>query len=117
MKKSDLIYPSLLFSPKPLFGHLNINPGVNYLKTPPFLILHGSEDPAVPPDQSRLLRNALEEAGIPVHMYLVPGGVHALGGKLVYDVVQEFLDYYVKGIKTVETPPIEGTHERRDPPA
>lgn len=82
---------------------------------PPFLILHGSEDPAVSPDQSRLLRNGLEEAGAAVHMYLIPGGVHALGGTLVYDVIQEFLDYYVKGIKTVDTPPIEVSHERRDP--
>ncbi len=83
--------------------------------TPPFLILHGSEDPTVPPDQSRLLRNALEDAGVPVHLYLVPGGVHGLGGKLLYDVIQEFLDYYVKGIETVETPHLEPRHDRPDP--
>ena len=32
---------------------------------PPFLILHGSVDPTVSPDQSRALRNALEKAGVP----------------------------------------------------
>ena len=61
------------------------------------------------------IKKKLEEAGIPVHMYLVPGGVHALGGKLVCEVVQEFLDYYVKGIKTVETPPFTAAHERQNP--
>lgn len=82
---------------------------------PPFLILHGSVDPAVSPDQSRALRNALEAARVPVHMYLVPGGVHGLGGRLVDSVIQEFLDYYVKGEVTVETPELQGIHDRTVP--
>lgn len=79
---------------------------------PPFLILHGSADPTVSPDQSRLLRNALEEKGVPVHMYLIPGGVHGLSGKLLDDVVQEFLDYYVKNRTTVITPELTSEHDR-----
>lgn len=84
---------------------------------PPFLILHGSADPAVSPDQSRILRNALESAGIPVHMYLIPGGVHGLGGELVDCVVQEFLDYYIKNRVTVLTPELQPIHDRTVPPA
>ena len=67
------------------------------------------------PDQSRALRNALEAARVPVHMYLVPGGVHGLGGRLVDSVIQEFLDYYVKGEVTVETPELQGIHDRTVP--
>lgn len=84
---------------------------------PPFLILHGSADPAVSPDQSRALRNALEAAGVPVHMYLVPGGVHGLSGKLLDSIVQEFLDYYVKDKLTVITPELQKEHDRTVPQA
>lgn len=82
---------------------------------PPFLILHGSNDPAVSPDQSRALRNALERAGVPVHMYLVPGGVHGLSGELLDSIIQEFLDYYVKNKITVVTPELQKEHDRTIP--
>ncbi len=73
---------------------------------PPVLIIHGSKDPAVSPLQARLLRNALEEAGDIVHMYYIPGGVHAMGGSLLMSIVREFLDYYIKGITTVAEPKV-----------
>ncbi len=82
---------------------------------PPFLILHGSEDPVVSPEHSKHLRNALENAGVPVMMYLIPGAVHAFGGKLVIEIICEFLDYYLKGIKTVETPEVKRCHCREIP--
>lgn len=82
---------------------------------PPFLILHGSVDPTVSPNQSRALRNALEAVGVPVHMYLVPGGVHGLSGVLIDQIVQEFLDYYVKGKTTVITPQLTSEHDRTIP--
>lgn len=82
---------------------------------PPFLILHGSDDPVVFPEQSRLLRNALEKAGVPVMMYLIPGAVHAFEGRLVTDIMGEFLDYFLKGIKTVETPVVQKCHFREIP--
>lgn len=84
---------------------------------PPFLILHGSADPMVSPEQSRNLRNALEKAGVPVHMYLVPGGDHGMSGELLDSIVQEFLDYYVKGRTTVSTPQLTPEHDRTVPPA
>lgn len=82
---------------------------------PPFLILHGSEDPVVSPLSARKLRNALEEAGVPVHLYLVPGGLHGLAGKLVDDIICEFLDYYLYRKKTVITPVVEDCHQRTVP--
>ncbi len=79
---------------------------------PPFLIIQGSTDPLVSPEHSRYLRNALEKAGDKVHMYLIPGGVHAFASSLVYDIVKEFLDYYIKGVKTIEEPPVLQCHMR-----
>lgn len=82
---------------------------------PPFLILHGSEDPVVPVSNPRALRNALEEAGDAVHMYFVPGGHHGLSGKLVDDIIYEFLQYYLNGVKTVITPELQDCHQRTLP--
>ncbi len=82
---------------------------------PPFLILHGSADPVVSQDDPRTLRNALEQAGVPVHMYLVPGGDHGLSGNIVDGVIGEFLDYYLKGITTVITPELQPCHDRTVP--
>lgn len=82
---------------------------------PPFLILHGSEDPVVSPEHPRTLRNALEAAGTPVHMYFIPGGHHGLSGKLVDDIIAEFLDYYLNGKKTVITPDVLDCHQRTVP--
>lgn len=80
---------------------------------PPFLIVHGTDDPTVPPAQSFLLRNALEQAGDRVQMYYVPGAVHSMGGELLIRVVREFLDFYIKGEKTVTAPPVLEQHFRR----
>ena len=79
---------------------------------PPFLIVHGSIDPVVPRSHAIKMRNALEAAGDTVHMYLVPGGVHAMGGALLDSVVAEFLDYYMKDIKTIEEPKVLDCHMR-----
>jgi acetyl esterase/lipase len=43
---------------------------------PPFLIVHGDQDPMVPHHQSVLLKEALEQTGVPVLFYTVPGGGH-----------------------------------------
>lgn len=82
---------------------------------PPFLILHGTNDEFVDPIEARTLRNALEAAGVPTHMYYVPGGNHGLSGKLVDDIIQEFLDYYIKGQRTVITPDLTEKHMRTAP--
>ncbi|WP_406690979.1 alpha/beta hydrolase [Saccharopolyspora sp. ID03-671] len=43
---------------------------------PPWLILHGTDDPLVPFHQSRLLFDALSEAGVPATLYEMRGRVH-----------------------------------------
>lgn len=79
---------------------------------PPVLIMQGTDDPIVPVSQARLFRNALEEAGDKVHMYLVPGGHHSMGGKVFDDILCEFLDFYLKGTVTVTEPKVLAEHYR-----
>jgi dipeptidyl aminopeptidase/acylaminoacyl peptidase len=49
-------------------------------KTPPFLILHGSNDHSVPHQQSEELANALKAAGVPAQLDLVPNADHMFEG-------------------------------------
>lgn len=42
----------------------------------PFLILHGSADPVVPPNQSESLHAALTKAGVESTLHLLPGAKH-----------------------------------------
>ena len=102
---------------KTALGRAAVATPMNYINgtEPPFLILHGSEDPVVSPSNPRMLRNALEQAGTPVHMYFIPGGHHGLSGKLVDDIIAEFLDYYLHGKKTVITPEVLDCHQRTVP--
>jgi acetyl esterase/lipase len=43
---------------------------------PPFLIMHGTEDPLVPYEQSEILARALRKAGVPVELVPVEGAGH-----------------------------------------
>jgi acetyl esterase/lipase len=43
---------------------------------PPFLIVHGDKDPLVPHNQSEILLDALQKAGVEASLYTVPGGGH-----------------------------------------
>ena len=43
---------------------------------PPFLIVHGSKDPVVPPDQSNRLHAALLKAGVACKLIIIPGAKH-----------------------------------------
>jgi len=65
-------------------------------KEPPFLILHGDNDPLVPYAQAIYLRNALEEAGVAVGLHRVFGGDHGFDSASVNRAIDEFLDYYFK---------------------
>jgi acetyl esterase/lipase len=44
---------------------------------PPFLIIQGTNDTVIPPEQSRLLYDALAKQHIPVHLHLVKGAGHS----------------------------------------
>ena len=64
-------------------------------ETPPFMILHGTEDAVVPMAQSEKLYNTLQKAGIPCEFAVVEGAAH--GDDLFYqdemtDLVLSFLD-------------------------
>ena len=64
-------------------------------ETPPFMILHGTEDAVVPMAQSEKLYNTLQKAGIPCEIALVEGAAH--GDDLFYqdemtDLVLSFLN-------------------------
>jgi acetyl esterase/lipase len=47
---------------------------------PPMLLLHGDADALVPPTHSERLASALQHAGAPVRLELVPGGGHCFDG-------------------------------------
>lgn len=49
-------------------------------EAPPFLLLHGTQDPLVPFDQSVDMCNAVLEAGVACELYPVLGGSHGLRG-------------------------------------
>ena len=64
-------------------------------ETPPFMILHGTEDAVVSMAQSEKLYNTLQKAGIPCEIAVVEGAAH--GDDLFYqdemtDLVLSFLD-------------------------
>ncbi|MBU1662817.1 MAG: alpha/beta hydrolase [Chloroflexi bacterium] len=64
---------------------------------PPFLIVHGDNDPIVPYQQSVLLNNALVVAGVPVSFYTVVGEGH--GGfqdPKVSEITMSFFEQYLK---------------------
>lgn len=63
---------------------------------PPFLIMHGNRDNLVPYQQSELLRDALQKAGVPVTLKIIEGAGHGLGGPEVNRAVEGFLDAQLK---------------------
>lgn len=66
---------------------------------PPFLIVHGSDDPAVPVGQSELLFKALTAAGSPVQFHVIQGAGHGrgFGGSEIEELVNTFFAATLKG--------------------
>lgn len=100
---------------------------ITYVKAglPPFLILHGLSDVAVPPQQSELLYQALAEKANDVSLYLIKGLGHGFlnrtdldeagprlvysrashngeeetveeGPRMIFDIIEEFFRKYLK---------------------
>lgn len=46
---------------------------------PPFLFIHGTEDKAVPYEQSPIMCDAMKAAGVKCEVYTVPGAPHGIG--------------------------------------
>jgi acetyl esterase/lipase len=67
---------------------------------PPFLIVHGDADPIVPYNQSVLLRDALDHAGVKVTLYTVQGGGHGGFKDPQVDVlVKEFFQKHLQNAR------------------
>lgn len=64
-----------------------------------FLIMHGDQDPLVPINQSELLVSALRKAGVKVRYEIFPGAQHGFVGELAENMVMEFLEENLKGVK------------------
>ena len=65
----------------------------------PFLILHGSADPTVPPNQSETLHAALTAAGVDSTLQLLPGAKHGgpeFNSPHAIASVEAFLDRHLK---------------------
>lgn len=63
---------------------------------PPFLIVHGSRDPVVPLAQSRLLFDALQNAGVDATLHVVEGAGHGFRNFGVNDMVLGFFEKHLK---------------------
>jgi acetyl esterase/lipase len=63
---------------------------------PPFLICHGDKDPLVPHNQSVLLNDALEKAGVSVKFHTVKDGGHGFRNPEVDRMVLEFFNKHLK---------------------
>lgn len=78
---------------------------------PPFLIVHGDQDPLVPYQQSILLVKALQRAGVDVTFYTVEGAGH--GGftdPRVPEMTRKFLAKPLAGASNRESKRYEPTH-------
>ncbi|MDE0326547.1 MAG: alpha/beta hydrolase [Candidatus Poribacteria bacterium] len=63
----------------------------------PFLIIHGDRDKLVPYQQSVLLKDSLEKAGVPVTFYKVEGGGHGwFRDPKVPELTKAFLEQHLK---------------------
>lgn len=64
---------------------------------PPFLIMHGDQDPLVPLSQSRLLHEALEKGGVKSNLYIVKGAGH--GFVPSGDMARTIVDFFDRNLK------------------
>ena len=65
-------------------------------ETPPFLIMHGDQDPLVPLNQSELLHAALQRAGVPVTFHVVKGAGHGFAGPELTAMVRDFFQKHLR---------------------
>jgi acetyl esterase/lipase len=82
---------------------------------PPFLIVHGDQDPTVPMNQSQLLFQALKKTGVSAHFHTIHGAGHGgpgFAGQDISGMVAAFFDARLKkGIVEIEARVSESTAE------
>jgi acetyl esterase/lipase len=72
-------------------------------ETPPFLILHGQADPLVPLAQSQMLYAALQKAGIPSELIIVPVSYHAGPGFWTEAMQGKMVSFLEKALRMPQT--------------
>jgi len=84
--------------------------------TPPFVIMHGLADPLVPPEQSRLLADALHAAGVPSDLTLIPGAGQVGQAFAKPAIVKKLFAFLEKTVGHPDTPAAgaAGAHRARD---
>jgi len=75
---------------------------------PPFLLIHGDADPVVPLAQSELLKQRLEEKGVPARLIVKPGGGHPW--LTIYEEVAVLADWFDEQLALAKV-------EKTDPPS
>jgi acetyl esterase/lipase len=65
---------------------------------PPFLIMHGDKDNIVPYQQSELLHEALQKAGVGTTLKIIAGAGHGFGGAEIDRQVAEFFDKHLRRV-------------------
>jgi hypothetical protein len=68
----------------------------------PFLIMHGDQDNVVPPQQSKVLSEALKKAGVEVKLQMIKGNGHGGPGFNSLEnrrLIEEFFDKHLKNVK------------------
>ncbi|MEM9701497.1 MAG: prolyl oligopeptidase family serine peptidase, partial [Planctomycetota bacterium] len=71
---------------------------------PPFLILHGTEDPLVPLDQSERLYSALQRAGVPATLVVFPGAGHGGGPFVQPRTTARIAEFFARHLRAEEMP-------------
>ena len=66
-------------------------------RTPPFLILHGTEDTVVPCRQSEILYEGLTKRGVKADLYLVEGANHA-DDRFYQEETKQLIISFLKGL-------------------
>jgi len=70
----------------------------------PFLLVHGTEDTVVPPEQSRLLYDALAKRRIPVHLHLIHGAGHTGPAFVAPEIDAMVGEFFSRWLKPVPRP-------------
>ena len=81
----------------------------------PFLIMHGTKDMLVPYNQSVLLHNALQKAGVSSVLLTVEGGGHGGGKGVLPERFRAFVEFHLHGKKGIiddETIPVAKVKQR-----
>jgi acetyl esterase/lipase len=73
-------------------------------KDPPFLIIHGGEDPLVPVHQAKLLHEALTSKGVESTLHIVEGAGHGVGRPEVNAAVVKFFQKHLGKAPTGNMP-------------